>query len=281
MRAWVDGVVVAGGGAQGRDGLDAELSSGAGLAHPVAGVGDSVFTTALVVRGRVLGWRRHVARLASSVEALALPSLDEEFVGRACREVWAAGESLERARLRVVWGRAHDGSAHLSVRLSGLAEPEASVRVMTPSVRRTAGSLLSSHKTTVYAENLVAAAEARRAGAAEALLATTDGRLCEGTGTNVFYVVDGELRTPSMASGCLPGVARAVVLERCGAREVEEDLHVAHGAEEVFLTSSTREVQPVHAWTGRQYVAPGPVTRRVQEEWRRVCSDPDEWWALC
>ena len=85
---------------------------------------------------------------------------------------------------------------------------------------------LAGLKTTSYAENVVALAEARRRGGTEAIFANLAGHLCEGTGSNVFYVVDGELRTPTLASGCLAGVTRALVLEWCGGVEVDEPIEV-------------------------------------------------------
>lgn len=131
-------------------------------------------------------------------------------------------------------------------------------------------------KTTSYAENVVALARAAELGATEAVFANTVGSLCEGTGSNVFYVLDGELRTPSLASGCLAGITRALVLEWYGAREVDEPVAVLERAEEVFLTSTTRDVQAVDAlrWVGepmrvRTLEAPGPITAEVSEAWRR------------
>ena len=120
-------------------------------------------------------------------------------------------------------------------------------------------------KTTSYAENVIALAHAVERGGSEAVFANTAGHLCEGTGTNVFYVVDGELRTPSLASGCLAGVTRALVLEWCGAREVDEPLaEVLARASEAFLVSTTRDVQAIARWDDRDLPAPGPVTAAVR-----------------
>ena len=106
-------------------------------------------------------------------------------------------------------------------------------------------------------------------GGTEAIFANTAGHLCEGTGSNVFYVVDGELRTPTLASGCLAGVTRALVLEWCGGREVDEPLEVAQAADEAFLVSTTRDVQAISRWDGRELPAPGPVTAECAATWRR------------
>ena len=124
---------------------------------------------------------------------------------------------------------------------------------------------LAGLKTTSYAENVVALADAQARGASEAIFANLAGHLCEGTGSNVFYVVDGELRTPTLASGCLAGVTRALVLEWYGGREVDEPIEVVERASEVFLVSTTRDVQAVSRWDDRELPAPGPVTAEVRD----------------
>ncbi len=122
-------------------------------------------------------------------------------------------------------------------------------------------------KTTSYAENVIALSAAAEQGGTEAIFANTVGALCEGTGSNVFYVVDGELRTPTLASGCLAGVTRALVIEWFGATEVDEPIGIAEQAEEVFLASTTRDVQGVHRWNDRDLVAPGLITREIAAKW--------------
>ena len=86
---------------------------------------------------------------------------------------------------------------------------------------------------------------------------------------SVFYVVDGELRTPTLASGCLAGVTRGLLVEWCEAREVDEPLAdvLAH-ASEAFLASTTRDVQAISRWDDRELPAPGPVTQACADTWR-------------
>ncbi|MDQ3148169.1 MAG: aminotransferase class IV, partial [Actinomycetota bacterium] len=130
-------------------------------------------------------------------------------------------------------------------------------------------SAVAGLKTTSYAENVVALAWAQARGADEAVLANTGGSLCEGTGTNVFVAVGGRLVTPPLASGCLAGVTRALVLERSAAEEADLPLDALAGAEEAFLTSSTREVQPVATVDGQPLRrCPGPLTAAAQEAFR-------------
>lgn len=132
-------------------------------------------------------------------------------------------------------------------------------------------------KTTSYAENVVALARAHEHGASEAIFPNTVGQLCEGTGSNVFVVLDGRIHTPPIASGCLAGITRALTLEWTGAQETELPLDVLERADEIFLTSTLRDIQAVHRVDGRELPgAPGPVTAkamRVFEE--RAAGDLD------
>ena len=127
-------------------------------------------------------------------------------------------------------------------------------------------------KTTSYAENVIALAHAKERGALEAVFGNTRGELCEATGSNVFVVVDGVLRTPPLDSGCLAGITRDLLLEWCrdaGIEVVEQalPLDVLARADEVFLTSSIKDVFPVSAVDGRAVVAPGPVTALARKVW--------------
>ena len=159
------------------------------------------------------------------------------------------------------------GPATLIVAAAPMAPSDESVAVArVPWVRNERGAV-AGLKTTSYAENVVALAEARKRGASEAIFANTIGHLCEGTGSNVGYVIDGEARTPSLDSGCLAGVTRALLLEWCDVVEADEPIGVLDEAEEVFLVSTTRDVQPVHRVDDRVLTAPGPVGRALQEAW--------------
>ena len=116
-------------------------------------------------------------------------------------------------------------------------------------------------KTTSYADNVIALGYAKRHGGSEALFANTVGQLCEGTGSNVFLALDGALVTPPLSSGALAGVTRALILEWTAATERDLPLSALGEADEIFLTSSTRDVQGVHAVDDGQVTgAPGSLT---------------------
>lgn len=247
-------------------------------------VGDGVFEAVKAVGGRPFALERHLRRLVASAEGLGLPAPDLDEVRAGVRAVLAdvdsGSEPLSRVRITWTGGPAPMGSGRAGgdevvptlVVVGGPLEPAvASTAVATVPWPRNERGALAGLKTTSYAENVVALAEAKRRDAGEAVFANLAGHLCEGTGSNVFYVVDGELRTPTLASGCLAGVTRALVLEWCGGREVDEPMSVVRGASEVFLASTTRDVQPVSTWDDAGEVVtlpvPGPVTRAAQEVW--------------
>ena len=77
----------------------------------------------------------------------------------------------------------------------------------------------------------------------------------------------GDGATPTLAAGCLAGISRALLLEWYDAREVDAPIEVLRTADEVFLVSTTRDVQPVSGVDGRALVVPGPVTAACQKVW--------------
>ncbi|MEE1929099.1 aminodeoxychorismate lyase [Streptomyces sp. TRM 70351] len=231
-------------------------------------VGDGVFETLKAVAGRPFALTRHLERLARSARGLGLPEPDGDEVRRACAAVLEA-HPVAFGRLRVTYtggpsplgsDRGEAGPTLVVAVGEAVRRPDTTAVVTVPWTRNERGAV-TGLKTTSYAENVVALAQARRQAATEALFGNSTGQLCEGTGSNVFVVLDGELHTPPLASGCLAGVTRALVLEWTGAKETDLPLDVLERAEEVFLTSSLRDVQAVRRIDGRDLPgAPGPVT---------------------
>lgn len=256
MRIWLDGAL-----------RDADESKVSVFDHGLT-VGDGVFETLKAERGTTFALTRHLERLTRSARGLGLPDPDLDEVRRACAAVLEANP-LPLGRLRVTYtgGVSPLGSDRgeagptLIVALAGATRRPDTTSVVTVPWVRNERSAVAGLKTTSYAENVVALATAHRAGASEALFANTVGRLCEGTGSNVFVVLDGQLHTPPVASGCLAGITRALVAEWSGAKESDLPFEALEQAEEVFLTSSLRDVQAVVRIDGRELgSAPGPVT---------------------
>lgn len=265
MRAWIDGDLLA----------DPTQGAIAVTDHGFT-VGDGVFEAVKTLDGVPFALTRHLARLERSASGLGLPAPDLDVVRRGVGAVLDGAQDDPMGRLRITWtagphpmgsGRG-GGPATLVVAYSAIDHAASETTVVTVPWTRNENGATAGLKTTSYAENVIALAHAHRHGGTEALFANTAGNLCEGTGSNVFYVVDGELRTPSLASGCLAGISRELVLEWCGATEVDEPLaEVRARVSEAFLVSTTRDVQAIARWDDRGLPAPGPVTRRCAETW--------------
>ncbi|MGS2586851.1 aminotransferase class IV [Streptomyces hebeiensis] len=248
-------------------------------------VGDGVFETVKTIQGRPFALTRHLDRLTRSARGLGLPAPDHDEVRRACAAVLEA-DPVDLGRLRITYtgglsplssDRGDKGPTLVVAGAAITRRPDDTAVITVPWTRNERGAV-TGLKTTSYAENVVALARAHERGATEALFANTVGRLCEGTGSNVFVVLDGELHTPPLSSGCLAGITRALVAEWSGARETDLPLDVLERADEIFLTSSTRDVQAVSHVDGRELPgAAGPVTSkamRVFEERAGADLDP-------
>ncbi|MFC7497348.1 MULTISPECIES: aminotransferase class IV [unclassified Nocardioides] len=264
MRAWMNGELLP----------DATAPAVLVTDHGLT-VGDGVFEAVKVIGGLPFALDLHLARLQRSAEGLGLTGVDVDDVRRGVAAVLDGADlPLGRLRITVTGGPAPMGSGRgdapptvVVVADTMKAWPGTTAVATVPWPRNERGAL-AGLKTTSYAENVIALAAAQRQGASEAIFANLAGHLCEGTGSNVFYVVDGELRTPTLASGCLAGVTRGLVLEWYGGREVDEPIEAVDAATEVFLVSTTRDVQAVARWNDRELPAPGPVTADVAALWR-------------
>lgn len=266
VRVWVDGELNVGG--------EARIAA---LDHAVT-VGDAAFETLKVVDGVPFAPTRHLRRLQRSLAGLGLPPADEAVLAGGIKEVLAAGEPLPFGRLRYTVSSgvgplgSDRGGAPLTyiVTASPAPRPPASAAVVTVPWTRNERAASAGLKTTSYADNVIALAYAKERGAMEAIFANTRDELCEATGSNIFVVRHGELWTPPLSSGCLAGVTRELTLEWARdagvvTREEALPMSLAREVDEVFITSTTRDVLAVHRWDEVTYAAPGPLTARLAE----------------
>lgn len=259
-------------------------------------LGEGVFETCAVRGGRALALTRHLARLRDATARVGVPPVDDDVLRGAVQDVLtAAGPAASRLRITVTGGAGPMGPARPApdvaratvVVQAGAGTVGATARAARVPWVRNERSPLAGLKTTSYAENVAALAAARVAGADEALLADTRGRLSEGATSNVVVERDGELLTPALATGCLPGVLRALLLawgseDGLPVREAAPDElpwtvldDVLRGRASLALTSSARDVTPVVALDGVD-VAVGPLAARARTLVRdRLADEPD------
>lgn len=264
MRAWCNGDLV-----------DPQGPALSVLDHGVT-VGDGVFEAVKVVNDAPFALTRHLRRLTRSARGLGLPEPDQDMVRQAVKAT-LADQDLELGLIRITYtaGISPMGSnrATTSPSLIVIAKPvePRSRRTMAVTVRwpRNEHGALAGLKTTSYGENVVALAYAQEHGATEAIFANTAGHLCEGTGTNIFCVFDSVVVTPPLSTGCLAGITRELVIEWYDVHERDISMAELADADEVFLTSTTRDVQGLKRLDDRTWGKKQPVTRAVAEEWER------------
>jgi branched-chain amino acid aminotransferase len=251
--------------------------------------GDGVFETLRVYprpggRGFPFAPRRHLDRLARSARGLGLAVPEASILRRAMDEVIEANHLLDgRLRITVTGGPAPLGSERADVEPTVIVAgsplapwPETTDVITVPWPRNELGAL-AGLKTISYGENVVALARAKERGAGEAVFPNLAGNLCEGTGTNVFLGVEGHLLTPPLSAGCLAGVTRDLLIELLPVAEKDVPQSSLAEADEAFLTSSTREVQPIRAVDGQALpAAPGPLTEAARRAFLRLlATSPD------
>jgi branched-chain amino acid aminotransferase len=262
--------------------------------------GDAVFDTTRTFGHRLFKVREHLERLGRSLRYVGIePGLSAADLASVTEEVFARNRHLLGpdddywVSQRVSRGLKEGGDGPFEqdgptviVECQPLPLRERAslfrdgIRVMTPSNRRTSPDALSPRaKTHNYLNMIVADREVRaRDPGAWAVLLDENGSLCEGQGSNIFLVRDGELLTPRERR-VLPGISRQTVIDLARGlgvpfREADLDLYDAHTADEAFLTSTSLCVCPVASVNGRP-VGPGgqvygPVTRRLVDAYREL-----------
>jgi branched-chain amino acid aminotransferase len=273
MKVWLDGRL-----------LEAKHASVSVADHGLT-VGDGVFETMAVRDGVPFALTRHLERLARSADLLGLAPPPADELRLAVAELLAAeggGLAGGPARLRItITGGAGpfgsergDAPATVLVTVSAGTPWPATADVVVVPWTRNENAPTTGAKTTSYADNVVALAEAHRRGGSEAIFGNTVGQLCEGTGSNVFVGIGGRLYTPPLSSGCLAGITRELLLEWTEAEEETLSLAALAEADEAFLASSTRDVQPIRTVDGNPLpVAPGPLTKAAAEAFAALSAE--------
>jgi branched-chain amino acid aminotransferase len=246
--------------------------------------GDAVYETLRTYGGRPFHLDRHLERLRRSAERLAIPLPAGESLARDLDALLARAANPE-SYIRIIVTRGRGDISYHFDRVKGptvvmVVKPLASfpaayhtdgVPVILSSVRRNSPQALDpAIKSCNLLNNILAMREAQAKGAFEPIMLNEIGEVAETASANVFLVKDGTLLTPPLDAGNLPGVTRRVVLDLAAGLGVpvrEEPVAVKDllAADEVFITSTLKEVLPVATIDGRPVGAgkPGPVTLRL------------------
>ncbi|MBF0557734.1 MAG: aminodeoxychorismate lyase [Nitrospirae bacterium] len=227
--------------------------------------GDGIYETMRVYEGVVFQVDEHLKRLRRSASLIGLdvPKSDDDIKASVYETLIA--NTLSDAYLRLTISR---GYGEIGLDPDLCKEPtfiiiaqkfksyprsyyEEGISLKIASVRRNLIEALNPQiKSLNFLNNILAKIEARKAGANEAIMLNASGHLAEGTISNIFFLRDGVLNTPSIGCGILDGITRSLVIDLAAKNSilvkegefVPEDLL---GASEVFITNSTMEVMPV------------------------------------
>lgn len=244
--------------------IDGEIMSAAEATIPATDEGllrgDGAFEVMRIYDGRPYAFEEHMARLERSAANLRLPVDLEAVRAEVYRLLAQAGTGPAHGQLRVVVTR---GGRRL-ILTEPLHRGVERARLMTITYSPT--RILDGVKSLSYAANMLATRLAVEAGFDEALLVSPHGRVLEAPTSSFFWVKDGAVFTPPLSEHILASITRALVIDVAGAEEHVCTLEDLDGADEAFLASTTREVQPVVAIDEHVYPGDRPVITRLAAE---------------
>jgi branched-chain amino acid aminotransferase len=225
--------------------LDGEIMPAAEATIPATDEGlirgDGVFEVIRVYDGLPYAFDEHLARLTRSAANLRLPLDVESIRAEANRLLAQAGAGTDHDCLRIVITR---GGRRLLLTEQLPALPD---RIRLKSITYAPTRILDGVKSLSYAANMLASRLAREQGFDEALLVTPHGRVLEAPTSSIFWVQGDQLLTPPLDDHILASITRALLIDVAGAQEQACTLPELFAADEVFLASTAREVQPVAA----------------------------------
>jgi branched-chain amino acid aminotransferase len=256
--------------------------------------GYGLFETMRAYHGHIFRLGHHLTRLRHSAESIDLAKRLTSFdLEAACTKILDANK-LKDARLRLTVsagegdmtpdpGTCSSPTVLITARDLVPLPPEkyeSGFKAVLSPLRRNSQSPLSRLKSTCYMENILARMAARAGGCDEAILLNEQGYLAEGSTTNIFLVSKGELITPSLESGVLPGITRETVLEIARSSSIKTlerqvELKELIEAEEAFITNSILELMPLISVEGRPIGSgkPGKLSKELLDAYRKLVAE--------
>ncbi|MBV9469802.1 MAG: aminotransferase class IV [Abitibacteriaceae bacterium] len=280
-----------------------QQSEAATLSATAAGVtlGWGVFTTIGIWHGHPFALERHLSRLRHDAAATDISiAFTDATIQSALHQV-VAQNSIQDGYARLTLTRRGDGrwngdvGSDFSILVAERPPSgNAAVKLGLSLYRLEARRPLAGVKATAYLGHQWAWREMTAQGFDEAVLCNSQGALCECARANLFWVSRGEVRTPALDSGCLPGIAREIILEWLMEMGIESrqgifSPHELAGADEVFITTAATGPRAVATYTEmdyegtlntaeinrveHSYAAPGPITQLLKERWQQAVDE--------
>jgi len=251
--------------------------------------GDGIYETLRAYNGVVFMLDEHIRRLQSSAEKirLSINKSPEEIRSAIYRTLRASNLKNAIIRITVSRGKGRTGLdpdlcpiptfVIMAQRFHGYPDKyyKEGIKLIIANTRRNhRGAIDPSIKSLNFLNNILAKIEAKDRGAFEAIMLNIKGFLTEGTVSNLFFIKNNILYTPSPASGILEGITRRVIIDLAK----EEGLEVREGlyrkdklytADEVFISNTSMEIMPVRKVDDQEFRVPGEITRFLHRSFRR------------
>lgn len=252
--------------------------------------GDGVYETGRSYDRVFLFLEEHVKRLRKSADRLGIPvPWTDSFLEEQLKTTATAfGKDNVYFRMIVTRGEVNQVGLDIAtldptlvIIIQDLSESLSKLRsqgyfLRTSTVRRNSSQSQDPNiKSSNYLNSILALKDVKERGAMDAVLLNVEGQVTEGTTFSIFSVGhDGKLRTPSLSVGILDGITRRYILKASqGIIPAEEGVYSLsefQSAKEVFIASSVREICPVYQWDENRYPAPGPITLKLHEAYRKI-----------
>ncbi|HEX6125965.1 MAG TPA: aminotransferase class IV [Pyrinomonadaceae bacterium] len=223
--------------------------------------GKGVFTTVAIYNGKPFLWDKHWHRLMDNSERLeiGLSQFTEDSMRNALHDlILQNGVNNGRARITVfdesasdLWSTSSGSKISLLITTADFTAKRENLRLGVSPYRVNTTSPLAGVKSTNYLERIVALASMRNSGSDEAVQLNERDEIASALMANMFWLKEGQLFTPSLATGCLPGTTREFVIENLKCGEVEAGITELESADEIFLTSAGIGVIQVSEFHGR------------------------------
>ncbi len=240
--------------------------------------GYGIFETVKVYRQKIVFMEEHFKRLRWSCKVLEMElKYEDHEIELNCKELVRINE-IENGALKIVYAMDHGGYSLLITNSSRVYEKEAyerGFRLCLARSRKNPYSKIVSIKSTNYIENMLERQNAIISGYDESVFLNVNGKLSEGSISNVFFVKDEKIYTPSVDCGILPGIAREKVM--LVIKELKMDMisdafeiSLFMDADEIFVTNSLMDIMPVSQVESKKLdMNKNSITRALMDEYKR------------